>query len=370
MIRILLFLAILSALAFGFAWVADLPGGVTLTLGGYRYETSLVAALALGLAALGAAMLVWSVLRFIFRIPSLMSFAARMRRRNKGLAALSRGMLAVGAGNRRVATRAAREAERLLEEEPLTLLLAAQAAQLDGDRARAERVFLRMSERSDTQILGLRGLHGEARRRGDDAAADAYARRAHELAAPDWASQAMLERAAMSDDWKGALTIVEASAARKAIDRESAKRQRAALKTAMALELRERDPIEALSLAREAIRLNPALIPASVLAGALLSQRGEFRRAAKILESAWRIQPHPDLARAYVEVRRGDSASDRLARAKTLARIAPGEAESALALARAALEACDFALARRAMADLFGNGRRPTQRMCLTMADI
>ena len=98
MIRILLFLAALAALSFGFAWVADQQGGVALTLAGYRYETSLVVALGLALVALMVAMIVWSALRFVFRIPGLMSFAARMRRRNKGLAALPRGMLAVGAG--------------------------------------------------------------------------------------------------------------------------------------------------------------------------------------------------------------------------------------------------------------------------------
>ena len=69
-------------------------------------------------------------------------------------------------------------------------------------------------------------------------------------------------------------------------------------------------------------------------------------------------------------MRQGDSASDRLARAKVLARLAPGESESALVLARAALEARDFKLARQAMSDVFNNGRRPTARMCLTMADI
>jgi HemY protein len=370
MIRILLFLAALAGLSFGFAWVADQQGGVALTLAGYRYETSLVAALGLALIALILAMIAWSAVRFVFRIPSLMSFAARMRRRNKGLAALTRGMLAVGAGDHRTATKAAREAEKLIGEEPLALLLAAQAAQLEGDRARAERLFERMTQKPETQMLGLRGLHAEARRRGDDAAAEAYARRAHELAAPDWASDAMLARAAMADDWKAALAIVEESQSRKAIDRATADRQRAALKTAMALALREIDPVEALALAREAIRLNPALTPASALAGELLARRGDYRRAAKLLESAWRLGPHPDVARAYVHMRHGDSAADRLARARTLARLAPGEPESALTLARAALEARDFPRAREAMADLFNAGRRPTARMCLTMADI
>ena len=42
----------------------------------------------------------------------------------------------------------------------------------------------------------------------------------------------MLERHALSDDWKGALAVVEANLARKAITRAAADRQRAVLKTA------------------------------------------------------------------------------------------------------------------------------------------
>ncbi|MBX9760842.1 MAG: heme biosynthesis protein HemY, partial [Beijerinckiaceae bacterium] len=152
--------------------------------------------------------------------------------------------------------------------------------------------------------------------------------------------------------------------------RATADRQRAVLKTALAEQLRERDSAEALALAREAIKLAPDLTPASALAGSLLAQKGDLRRAGRILENAWKRAPHPDLARAYVDMRHGDAAGDRLNRARALARLAPGHAESQLAIARAALEARQFDLARRTMADLMDDGRRPTVRMCLMMADI
>lgn len=370
MTKIVLFLLVLTGLAFGFAWIADQPGSVALSFAGKTYEVDLVVALGLALAALVVAMILWSVIRFVFRIPTLMSLTARMRRRNKGFAALSRGMVAAGAGDAKTAARAARDAEKLMGSEPLALLLSAQAAQLSGDRAGAERIFRRMVDQPDTRLLGLRGLHAEARRRGDDAAAGAFAKQAHEIAAVPWAGQAMLERHALSDDWKGALAVVEANLARKAITRAEADRQRAVLKTAMAEQLRERDSAEALALAREAIKLAPDLTPASALAGSLLAQKGDLRRAGRILESAWKRSPHPDLARAYVDLRHGDAAGDRLNRAKALGRLAPSHPESQLIIARSALEARQFDLARRTMADLLDNGRRPTVRMCLMMADI
>ncbi len=46
MIKIVLFLLVLTGLAFGFAWIADQPGSVALSIAGKTYEVDLVVALA------------------------------------------------------------------------------------------------------------------------------------------------------------------------------------------------------------------------------------------------------------------------------------------------------------------------------------
>lgn len=375
MVRVLIYIVVLAALAIGLAEVADLPGMVSLKwpwwpLYGRTLEVApLVAAMA-ALAAFIAFYLVVALLRFVLRIPALMSFTARARRQNKGVAAVSRGMIAAGAGDVRTADRAAREAMKLLGPTPLALLLQAQAAQLSGNRRQAEDAFNQMKDNPATRIIGLRGLYLEARRNGDEEAAHAHALEAHTLAALPWAGQAILERHAMADDWRGALKVVETNIARKLIDKDTGARQRAVLKTAIALEIAEREPEEALLLAREAIKLAPDLIPAYALGGRLLARKGDIRRGARMLETGWKVAPHPDLAAAYVDLRHGDSTAERLQRAQTLARMNSGHTESRLMLARAALDARDFALARETMAALIGPGTRPTVRTCLTMADI
>jgi HemY protein len=373
MIRLLLFLAALALAAYGLSLLAENPGEVALTWGGVEYDVSLMVALGVvaGLAALLA--FAWGVVRFVFRLPSLVSLAARARRREKGYAALSRGMVAVGSGDAHAANRHADEARKYLGDEPLTKLLRAQAAQLGGDRAGAVAAFRDMLDHPQTHALGLRGLHIEARRGGDHEAALDFALRAHKHAALPWAAQAVLDDHAAHGDWAGALTIVESNAAAKLIDRPTANRWRAVLKTAMAQELAERDPKSALTLAQEACGLAPGLVPAAALCGRLSAAAGDYRRAAKTIETAYRATPHPDLASAYVRMRRGDSAADRLTRARALARFAPFDAESHLAVGRAALEARDLAAAREALAPLMARGAaggRPTARACLLMADI
>ncbi|MBF9232929.1 heme biosynthesis protein HemY [Microvirga alba] len=367
--RTLVFIGLLCVAAFGAVWLADRPGTVLVTFGGYEMQTS-VAVAAVALVGLALALtLLWSVVTTILGLPSRLTFASRARRRARGYQAVSRGMVAVGAGDTIAARRYAGEAERLLGHEPLALLLKAQAAQVSGNRAGAEAAFTQMIDRDETRVLGLRGLFVEARRRGDAAAAREYAAEAIRLApAASWASDAVLEARCADRDWRGALDAIERRASLGLVDKATAKRHRAVLLTADALDRVEHDPDGALYSAQEAVKLAPTLIPAAALAGRLLSHKGELRRAAKVVETAWRSQPHPDLAEVYLNLRPGDSALDRLKRADTLQKLSDGAPEGRLAVARAALESREFARARAALEPLIAE--RPTMRVCLLMSDL
>ena len=371
--RLLIFLLLISAVAFGVTWFVDNPGEVDVTWRGMEYDFSLTVALGavLGVAvALGA---VWSFFRFVLRAPSLVALASRMRRREKGFNALTRGLVAVGSGDGRAAQKHASEARKLLGQEPVAKFLQAQAAQLNGDRAGATAAFNEMLEHPETHALGLRGLHLEARRAGDHEAALDYAQRANAHAPLPWAAQAVLDDQAQHADWNAALATVESNAAKKLIDRPTANRWRAVLKTALAEEAAERDPKTALALANEALALAPGLVPAAALAGKLLGAASDYRKASKVLETAYKETPHPDLAAAYLRVRLGDSTGDRLARAKALARVVPFDPESQMTIARAAIEARDLKTARQALAPFLRGDAgqpRPTVRMCLLVAEI
>jgi HemY protein len=368
MIRVLLFLAFIAAVAFGFVWVADRPGEIAINWQGRQIETSvLVAAVALVVVVVVAIML-WAVIRLILRSPDLVGMFLSHRRGVRGYLAISRGFVAVGAGDARAARRAADEASRIAPGEPLALLLEAQCAQLAGDRAAAEHAFRKMAEREDTKLLGLHGLFIEAQRRQDHAAARAYAEEAaHAAPSLGWAGQAVLEFRSTAGDWAGAQQALDRNSRFNLIDKADYKRQRAVLITARALAAEESDRDRARELALEALKLAPALVPAAELAARLLSEAGEQRRAARIIEKAWEANPHPDLADTYAHLRTGDSARERLTRVQSLANRKPGHAEGALAVARAALDAQEFAAARAALKPLL---KEPTQRAAGLMAEI
>ena len=369
MVRILVFLILLLPVALGLSYVADQPGSVTLTLAGQAYEVSLLVALG-AIAALGLILMFgWSLVSFSLRLPGLISLSNRMRRRSKGITAVSRGMVAVGSGDARTARQQANEAERLLGREPLTLLLKAQAAQLSGERNEAEAAFTSMLETPETRVLGLRGLFVEARRRNDGAAARAHAEEAHTLAPTvPWASRSVLEYASLDRDWPAAIAAVERSASRNVLTRAEARRLKAVLMTAQAGDVLERSPDEALRTSLAALKLEPGLTPAALIAGRRLSEKADFSKASKVLETSFKALPHPEVAEAYIEVRRGDSARDRLKRARVLAKAATGARESRFIVARAALDAREFRLARENLEALVLD--KPTARACLLMAEL
>jgi HemY protein len=226
-----------------------------------------------------------------------------------------------------------------------------------------------MLENGETRIVGLRGLHIEAQRKGDGQAARFYAEEAHKLSpGSEWASDAALAYRCAERDWLGAMALVEQAASRRIISKDSAKLQRAALLTADALDRAGGDPDGAFRAVQEAVRLDPSLPPAVSLLGRKLSDKGDYGKASKMLEAAWSALPHPDVAEAYLDVRIGDSAQDRLKRARTLQRLQPAHPESRLAMARAALDAREYGVARENLETLLAEA--PTVRACVLMAEL
>lgn len=366
MIRIVIFLTAAALIATGVAWFADRPGEVAVIWLGYRLETSMMVALAALIVLVVALMLVWSAVRAVVRSPEQVSLFLRHRRAIKGYLAITRGLIAVGAGDLRIARRSAQEAARLSPGDPLALLLTAQSAQMAGERREAEQAFRAMAARDDTKLLGLRGLYVEAQRRNDMAAARLVAEEAARVQPSlAWAGEAVLDYRCAAADWAGAIDALDRM--KSALDKSEYRRKRAVLLTARAMVLEESDRDVSRELALEAVKLAPDLTPAAALAGKRLAEAGETRKAGKILEAAWKAHPHPDIADAYANLRLGDSARDRLTRMEKLAAKTPNEIEAALAVAHAALDAREFAVARGALKPYLV---APSRRVATLMAEI
>lgn len=349
MIRLLAFLLVVFALGLGFAWLADRPGDMVVTFNGYQYQVSLMVAAVAVVAVVAAVMILWWLVKSLWNSPYTISRYFRVRRRDRGYQALSTGMIAAGAGDGALARKKTKEAAKLIrsDQEPLIHLLEAQASLLEGDHEGARQKFESMLDDPEMRLLGLRGLYLEAERLGDRNAARHYAGRAAAVAPQlAWAAESTLEELTARGDWDGALKLVDAQKSTRQIERDAANRRRAVLLTAKAQSLADSDPTAARTAALEANKLLPDFAPAAVAAAAALFKQNDVRKGSKILETAWRAEPHPEIAELYTHARPGDAVLDRLNRAKKLQEMKKNHAESSMTVARAALDAQDFATAR------------------------
>ncbi|MGI9424239.1 MAG: heme biosynthesis HemY N-terminal domain-containing protein [Hyphomicrobiaceae bacterium] len=369
MLRLVVYFLIVAGLAAVLSWLADNPGSIVINWQGYIWDTN-VFQMAIILSVLAAMIvLLWTALRGIWQSPAAIGSFFNRRREKRGLEALSSGMIAIGAGDRSLATRYAIQARKSLPNEPMTHLLRAQAAQLVGDRPTSRRIFEAMLASPDTEALGLRGLFLEAEREGEKEAARQFAERAVRLNPKlSWPVDALFDIQCRSGDWDSALDTLAVARKHGHVEKTAADRRRAVLLAGQAQECEDNDPERAMTLALESHKLAPDLVAAAAVAGRVLAARGSTPRATKILQQTWRKSQHPDLAVAYAYARLGDSPRDRLQRVTQLAALTPNVIESPVAVANAAIEARAFDVARAALEPLTEG--RLTQRVCTLMARI
>ena len=349
MIRGLLGLLVVAGLITAAIFVADHPGQVEIVWQGWQVETSLgVLAAAAVLAGVAIALLFWLV-SLILGSPRAFLRHRRERRRRAGYRALTRGMVAVAAGDPQEAQRCARRADALLADPPLTLLLSAQAAQLGGDETAAKKFFTAMLDRPEMEFLGLRGLLNQALRGGDQGTALRLTERAATLR-PDttWVVESLFGLEAREGRWDPALETLAQAVKRRIIPRERARHHRGVILYELSLAaLASGDLARGRNLAAQAQALTPDLaVPAAHRARVLL-QDHRTGPAAKAIERAWRTIPHPDLAQVYGAIHDGAPPLERLKSFERLAAQNPDARETHLAVAEAALDAQLWGEARR-----------------------
>lgn len=373
MIRAFFLLLLLAAFMLAVAWFADRPGNVAIVWQGWRIDTSvpiLIAAVALIAAAAAFLYRFW---RALVGAPRAFGRWRRERRRRKGYVALTQGMVAVAAGDPDEARRQARRADVLLNEPPLTMLLSAQAAQLNGDETAASRYFTQMLERSETEFLGLRGLLIQAMRAGDHERAMTLARRARALRPKTpWVLTTLFELETRSGNWRDAADTLAYAERAKALPAPQARRHEAAvlieLSRSAATAGRSRD---ALRHAEHAHRADPDHIAAAIWLAERYADAGKTRAAEKIVEQQWARAPHPDLLAAYRRARPVAEPLQWVKQVERLARLAPLHRESMIALGVANLDAKLWGEARRHLtAAIEASGGEPSAGLCRLMARL
>lgn len=370
MIRALMLFALIVVMAVIAAWVADWPGLVTISLPDREIRLSVPVAASLVILLSIITFTAYRVITTFVDAPAEFFRWRAMGRRRRGFLAITRGLVAVAAGDDEEARRQSKKAISLVGEPPLAMLLAAQTAQLEGDEEGAQRYFTQMLQSKDTEFLGLRGLYVAAVRRGDVDQSISIAERARVLRPKTrWALNALFDLNTAKGAWLRANDAVDAQLKAKLIDGSIARRRRAVLNTAAAIEAETKgDAQAAMSHAQDALGLAPGFAPAALIAAKHSAAQGRQWKAASLIETAWAQEPHPDLARAYANLKPEEPPHARAKRLAALAGMNPEHPESQILNAAVSISAGRLEEARETLRPLVE--RFPVARVCLLMADI
>ena len=333
-------IGVLGALAVSFdwqGWAIDMPVGVFALI-----------------VLLLVLLLVYAerIRQTVFRFPGRWRAHRKAIREMKGYRALTLGMVAVAAGDAIEAKRQSRRSTDLLTQAPLTKLLQAQSAQLNGDNQAATKYFEDMRGNPEVSFLGIRGLMTQALRDGDSERALALAEDARKLRpSAKWVLLELLDLQMEAGFWNRALATLEDAEKTGAISTEEAKPLRARLSLRQAARLKD--------AGQKAMKADPSNDAAVALAADLMQQGNDTRKAEKLIESAWKQQPTPVLAQAYRNLAASDATPiAKVKRFETLLSLSPDAAESHIALADAALDANLWGEARTHLAkatDILGD---------------
>ena len=379
--KIVLFLMIVVAIAFGATYLMDgentIIGDLMITLGGVEYTLSAIeAVIVLTLLVI----LIWiglklmsllvATLRFINGDDTAISRYFNRSRERRGYRALSEGMMALASGDADAAMTKAGQAERYLQQPTLTNLLAAQAAEMSGNTTRAEQIYKELIKDPQTRFVGVRGIMKQRLATGDTDVALKLAQKAFELKPKhDEVQDVLLQLQAKSHDWQGARKTLGVKLKQGKIPRDVHKRREAVLALSQAAEvIDEENSIEKRETAIEANRLSPDLLPAAAMAAREYIAQSKPKLAVRVIKKAWESQPHPDLAAAFSEIAPNETPQERLKRFAQLSKLSPMHIESRLMMAELNLAAEDFPAARRALGDIVEN--EPDARALTIMAAI
>jgi HemY protein len=379
--KIVLFLMIVVAIAFGATYLMDgdntIIGDLMITLGGVEYTLSAIEAV---IVLTLLVVLIWVVLKLLSLLVATLRFINgddtaisryfNRSRERRGYRALSEGMMALASGDADAAMTKAGQAERYLQQPTLTNLLAAQAAEMSGNTIRSEQIYKELIKDPQTRFVGVRGIMKQRLATGDTDVALKLAQKAFELKPKhEEVQDVLLQLQAKSHDWQGARKTLGVKLKQGKIPRDVHKRREAVLALSQAADvIDEENSIEKREAAIEANRLSPDLVPAAAMAAREYIAQGKPKLAVRVIKKAWESQPHPDLAAAFSEIAPNETPQERLKRFAQLSKLNPDHIETRLMMAELNLAAEDFPEARRALGDIVEN--EPDARALTIMAAI
>lgn len=368
MIRLVSYIIISLGITLAISWLIGLNGNLVIDFAGYRAQPSIGVAILLVFATIFISIAIWTIISKIITAPKKLTKLAQQSKKEKGIKALSEGFIALQAGDGERARKLAKQAIEKLPNVSGAKLLEAQSDLMVQDMASAREHYKALINNPDTSLAALHGLFQQANAQQREDVALTFASKAYQLSnKSDWAQKALFKGLTKEKQWQKALAIIVKQQPKDKKSRLKNNRQQALLHSAIAQELEASDPDSALHNVKLALKLLPNFVPAALIGAQIYINRNELRKSSSLLRRVFNATKHPQIAQLYIHAQSGASAIDRLKRAKELIGEISENAQVALVLAKAAIDAYEWSLARKILSPFINE---PTQAICMAMAQI
>ena len=348
MIQTLWFFLQVALVVAAAVWLSGQSGSVSISLLDYTLTLQAGVFLLLLVVTMLSALFLLRIIRAIFSVPGALGRYHEKDKRKKGYRALTRGLVAVAAGDVKKATQFSKQTKSLMvEENGLPMLLEAQAARLRGEEGLAQNRFQELMKDKDAAFLGIRGLLKSALDEGEIALALDYARQAQKLHPKQgWVLRVVYDLEIKNRLWSDALETGKKAVKVGGLSQDKAVSDRVAIHLMRYdYEQSKGDPklaINKLAIKEleRAYKLNSAFVPTVTKLAAHYIDNKKTRKAASIIEKAWHQNPHPDLAALWDQLAPEDNGKNQVKRLKwyeDLVAFKPDSAEGQMAAARAAI---------------------------------
>lgn len=373
LITVLLFVAILAG---ALLYIGD-DAMLTLSTTGATWpiafpdlEMSWQAVIFLGTFFMVGTIALWSILLWIWRLPRRLKSGVGMRKRNRAIDAMEEALIAGAEGDMDRARKASARVRDLAGSTDLGHIISATAAEACGDQDEAIVHYTAMLGSPKTRPTAQRGLAQAKLATGDLPGAVEAAREAFDQnVQARWAFDTLFKALVADYRWTEARDVLEKGRAAKHLSGDVFSRRRAVLLTAEAdywMDCGQHD--KAMELSQAALKDASDFAPAVSIAAYQLARTGGQKKAANLLEKAWKSAPHPAISIAYFDLYPGESDGTRNKRLERFISSDPEEREARLLMISHHLRSNRPVDALSMLSQILDE-EEPTARLCLLAAE-
>lgn len=372
-----MFLTLSGLCAYSFIYLSGLSGDITLNINNSELTISIVMGVCLvlllsGFVFLGFTFLnlIIAVIRFLSGDETAITRYFNKSRQLKGNKALSNALISFYEGNSLEALVHSNKAKKFLKNDKLSLLINAQIAKKTGDSNLTLASYKKLLVHKDTRQVALSGIVSEKIQAGEFTVALELAKKNIELYPKNISNINTLFNLQLQEkDWKGAVKTLQVKKTMEKIPRNSFLQKEAILifEDAQEKHLQGFNQ-EALATTLVVVRQYPSFVAALCFLTDLENILGNKRRVEKLLQKAWALFPHPDLAKSYASLVKSESSEKRLRRFEPLLKTNEKDPQTIILKTELFLATTDFLKAKELISTLVNND--PDNYILTLMADV